>query len=50
MTRPNATRRKPLPGKRKVFPTDKLTLRGRYMPLSAAQLTALWSWANSGPA
>lgn len=49
MTLKNATRRHPLPGKRKLFPTDKQSLRGRYRPLSAAQLSALWSWANSGP-
>jgi len=31
---------------RHVFPTDKASLRGRHKQLTAAQLTALWCWAN----
>lgn len=50
MTLKNATRRHPLPGKRKLFPTDKESCKGRYAKLSPRMLTALAVWANSGPA
>ena len=47
MTLKNATRRHPLPGKRKLFPTDKESCKGRYAKLTAADVERLRLWAYS---
>lgn len=41
-------RRKPNPGKRQLFPSEKESLKGRYTKLSAATLQLLGAWAHAG--
>lgn len=41
--------RRKLKGQRKLFPSDKLTVDGRYTQLTAAEEMRLLNWANSAP-